>query len=115
MACSGWGWGMGGGGKLVWSHLKKACSVMFQSSDLILKVVGSHGRFQAGEWGWQKGIGAGEHRRGFFAPVVPEEVTQGAPKGIQREAESRPALLRPARTCESPGAPVKMEILTQKD
>lgn len=65
-------------------QLKKACSVMFESSDLILKVAERHGRFQAGEWGWQKGIDAGEHHRGFVAPVVPEDVTQGAPKGIPK-------------------------------
>lgn len=73
----------GAGRKSVWSQLKKACSVMFKSSDLILKVAESHGRFQAGGWGWQKGTDA-EHHRGFVAPIVPEEVTQGAPKGIPK-------------------------------
>ena len=56
---------------------------MLKSSDLILKAAGSHGRFQAGEWGWQKGIGAGEYHRGFIAPVAPEEMAQGAPTALQ--------------------------------
>ena len=108
------GWGLGAGRKSVWSHLEKASSVMFEGSDLILKVAGSHGRFQAGE-GMAKGIGAGEHRRGSLLLLCLKRRPKEHPRESQREEESRPALLRPARTCESPGAPVKMEILRQKD
>jgi len=73
---------MGGEEKISLEPVEESLNVMFKSSDLILKVAESHGRFQAGEWGWQKGTDAGEHHREFIAPIVPEEVTQGAPKGI---------------------------------